>query len=559
MAQIDFYALGGLGEQGKNMYVLEVNQGIFVLDAGLKYPTDELYGVDAILPDFTHLKKNRDRIRGLFLSHGHEDHIGAVPKLLKEVSIPVYGTYFTLALLKDAMQDQSLNPDDYELHTITKDDVLTFKNTEVSFYQTTHTIPESVGMAFATDDGVIVYSPDYTFDQNVAAAYKTSFERLAHIARQNVLALLTESTGAELRGVSRSSQHMDYELNQAFLKAKGHRIIVTSYSTDIFRIQKAVDIALKYGRKIAIIGRKAQRMVDIAINLGVLKIPEEKLLKLKFIDDKNKNSLKDSVVLVTGARHEPFYMLQRMMRKLDRLIHLDSDDHIVMMTPPVAGTEKIAARTLDILYRNDITITKIDPESFPPAHASSEDVKLLANILRPKYFIPIIGEYRHFFAMRKNAKEIGYKDDEIFTLQNGQVLRIVDGEAKGISDNIKSGETLVDGILEGDVHDVVLKDREILSQDGMMLVIAHINARKKITIGDVEVMSRGFVYMKENEELVQKVNEIYQAIAEKMLARKQLDWRKFKEKIREDVSRFLYKETQRRPIVIPVLIDVPKE
>ncbi len=557
MARIDFYALGGLGEDGKNMYVLEIDNDLFILDAGLKYPTDELHGVDAILPDYEHLKNKGKRIQGLFLSHGHEDHIGAVPKFLKEFDVPVYGTYFTLALLQDAMEEEDVEKRTF--HEINKDTVLTFGSVKVSFYRTTHSIPGSVGMAFETPDGIVVYSPDYTFDQNVDRAYATSFERLAHIARKKVLALMTESLGAEQSGYSHTGRELDQELNRAFLAAAGERVVVSTFSTDIFRIQKVVDIALKHDRKIAIIGRKAQRMVDIAVNLGVLKIPKEKLLQLRFIDEKNKNELPDAVVLVTGDRHEPFYMLQRMVRKLDRLIHLDEDDHVIMMTPPVPGTEKIAARTLDILYRNDIRILRIPKEILPAAHAKSEDIKLLTNILRPKYFVPVVGEHRHFYAMKRIAKNLGFAADEIRTLENGEVLRFVNGDCKGVTHTVKSGDVLVDGILEGDVGDVVLKDREILSQDGLLVVIGHIDARQKRMVKPAEVVSRGFVYMKENEPLIQKVKEIYEDVARQALNKKRVDFRSFKEKLREDVSRHLYKATDRRPIVIPVIIDVDKE
>ena len=319
MSNINIFALGGLGENGKNMYVLDINNKLFILDAGLKYPTLELFGVDSIIPDFSYLENKVKNIKGLFLSHGHEDHIGAVPKLLKVMNIPIYGSYFTLAILKDAMEDQGLNLDEYKFFTIKPKQTLKFNDVSVDFYNTTHSIPESLGMAFHTPDGTIVYSPDYTFDQNVEKVYRTDFDQLAKIAAKNVLCLLTESLGAERVGYSHSTKSLDYALNHAFYSAES-RIIVSTFSTDLVRIQKIIDIAIKYDRTIAIIGRKTQRTVDIAVNLGYLKIPSDKLINLKFIDDKNKNELKNSVVLVTGDRHEPFYMLQRMVKKLDRLI-----------------------------------------------------------------------------------------------------------------------------------------------------------------------------------------------------------------------------------------------
>ncbi len=556
MSKIDIFALGGLGEDGKNMFVIDIDEKIFILDAGLKYPTDELYGVDAIMPDFSYLKKHKKRIQGLFLSHGHEDHIGAIPKLLLEFEVPIYGTYFTLALLKDTLKENNMNTEAYTFHTIKKDSVLSFGKIKVSFYQTTHSIPESIGIALDTEDGVIVYAPDYTFNQNVEPPYQTSFERLAAIASKQVLALLSESIGSEYDPRYETIKELDHHLNQAFLKAKGRRVVATCFSTDIYRIQTLINVALKHQRDIAIIGRKAQRMVDIAVNLGVLKIPQDKLRTLKFIDQNNKNTLKDSMVLVTGERHEPFYMLQRMVKKQDRLIHLNEEDDVIMMTPPVPGTEKISARALDILYRHDINVLKIDKTMLPSAHASSEDVKLLTNILNPKYFIPIIGEYRHLYTMRNIAKSIGYKESEIKVLENGEVLRIENKEDKGIVNKIKSADILIDGILEGDLSEVVLKDREILSQDGVLLIIGHIDARKKEMISEAEIISRGFVYMKENAELMDDVQEIYETITTEVFRKKYVDWRFYKDRLREEVSKFLFHETKRRPIVIPVLIDV---
>ncbi len=557
MANIKIFALGGLGEDGKNMYCVEVNKRIFIFDAGLKYPTQELYGVDAVLPDFTYLKQNQKNIEGLFLSHGHEDHIGAVGALLKQINIPVYGSNFTMALLKDNLSDQNLNLDTLKLNTVTKQDVLTFGQNEISFYQTTHSIPESFGIVLNTVDGAIVYSPDYTFDQNVDRAYKTSFERLARIAGKKVIALLTESLGIEHSSVSHSSKDLDYALNQAFFKAE-KRVVVSTFSTDIFRIQKVIDIALKYQRNIAIIGRKAQRMVDIALNLGYLKIPEEKLITLKFIDDKNQNLLEDTLVLVTGDRHEPFHMLQRMVRKVDRLIHLNESDTVILMTPPIPGTEKIAARTLDTLYRNDIKPVKIDKKILPPAHASSEDVKLLINILNPQYIIPVVGEHRHLYALKKMALSVDYTDETVVMLDNGQVAEFNNGVLTNKNTTINSGDVLVDGILEGDLSEVVLKDREILSQDGLVMIIANIASKQKQILGEIDIVSRGFVYVKESEDLLAEIIERVEKIANDIFKQNYVDYRNFRDKIRDDISRFLYQKTNRRPIVIPVLIDTVK-
>lgn len=554
MSKIKIFALGGLGENGKNMYCVDIDNKLFILDAGSKYPTHELFGVDSIIPDFSYLEKNKKRIVGIFLSHGHRDHIGAVPKLLKIMNIPIYASYFTLAILKDSMVDQGLNIEKFSFFEVSSAQTLKFGNIEIDFYRVTHSIPESLGIAISTVDGVIVYAPDFTFDQNVKGVYKTEFEKLSKIAGKNVLAILIESLGAERIGYTHNTEELDYAVNQAFYQAK-NRIIVSAFSTDLVRIQKIIDIALKYERKIVIIGRKTQRIVDIAVNLDYLKIPEGKLISLRFIDDKNKNELKDAVVLVTGERHEPFYMLQRMVKKLDRLIHINKDDTIILMTPPIPGTEKIAARTLDVLYRYDTNIVKINKSILPPSHASSEDIKLLINILNPKYIIPVIGEYRHQYAMNHLCIQHGYSEKNVFVMDNGVVLNIQDGKVVNSNEKVSCGDVLVDGILDGDLSDIVLRDRELLSQDGVLLIIANIDARKKTVVTTPEIVSRGFIFMKENEELIKEVENIFYKVSEKIMVGKYIDWRVFRDALRDDISKHLYRVTKRRPIIIPVLID----
>jgi len=554
MSRIKIYALGGLGENGKNMYCIDVDNKIFILDAGLKYPSLELFGVDSIIPDISYLERNEKRIVGLFLSHGHEDHIGAVPRLLKSLNIPIYASNFTLAILKDTLVDQGLNIENYKFISVSSKKTLTFDDVKVDVYRVTHSIPESLGIAITTKDGVVVYAPDYNFDQNVDNMYKTEFDKLAKLSSKKVIALLTESLGAERVGYTHSSQNLDYALNQAFYQAEG-RVIASMFSTDLLRIQKVIDVALKYERTIAIIGRKTQRTVDIAVNLGYLKIPEEKLVNLKFITDKNKNDLKDSVVLVTGDRHEPFYMLQRMVKKLDRLIHITQEDTVILMTPPVPGTEKIAARTLDVLYRFDTNVIKINKSILPPAHASSEDIKLLTNLLNPKYILPVVGEYRHQYALKALAKQLGYKDDDIKVLENGDVLEINNGKATDSMSRVQSGEILVDGILDGDLSDVVLRDRELLAQDGVLLIIANVDARQKKVVTVPEIVSRGFIYMKENEELIEEVQNIFYQVSEKIFLNRYVDWRVFKDMVKDSVGKYLYRETKRKPIIIPVIVD----
>lgn len=556
MSQVKFFALGGLGEDGKNMYVFSVDDRLFIFDAGLKYPDQDLLGVDAILPDYQYLIDHQSQIEGFFLSHGHEDHIGAMPKILKDIKAPVYGSFFTIALLKDALKEYQFKEKDINVRTVTKNSVLEFGSVKIRFYQTTHSIPGSLGIALDTEDGVFVYSPDYSFDQNVDPIYQTSFDKIMTLTQKKVIALFSESLGSVVKTVDAVNEELDFHINQAFLNRK-KRIIISAFSTDIYRIQKVINIALKHQRKIAIIGRKAQRMIDIAINTDLLKIPADQFHTLKFMDAQDANDKEENLmILVAGDRHEPFHMIQRMVLKLDRLVHLDQNDLVLMMTPPVPGTEKIASRTLDVLYRHNIDLQKIDKAMLPPAHASSSDIKLLNNILKPTYFIPVIGEFRHFYHMRHIAEQLNYQKENIQLLENGQVITFENGVLKNTHEFVKTGEILVDGSLEESIHDVVLKDREILSQDGVIIVSVAISLKLKKRANDAEITSRGFVYVKDNEDLLDDLKQIYRTVMDKALISHPFDFKTVKDLAKDALSKYVNQKTSRRPIIMPVIVVV---
>ncbi len=556
MSQVQFFALGGLGEDGKNMYVFSVDGRLFIFDAGIKYPDQELLGVEAILPDYQYLLDHQSQIEGFFLSHGHEDHIGAMPKILTEINAPVYGSFFTLALLKDSLKQHKIDESKLAFRSVTKNTVLDFKSVKVRFYQTTHSIPGSLGIALETKEGSFVYSPDYTFDQNVDPIYQTSFDKIHALTHKPVIGLFSESLGAIRKSTEAVDETLEFHVNQVF-RNRSKRIIVSAFSTDIYRIQRVINIALKYERKIAIIGRKAQRMIDIAINTGLLKIPDDQFKTLKFLDTEKDAPVDDNVmILVAGDRHEPFHMIQRMALKHDRLVHLTKNDLVLLMTPAVPGTEKIASRMLDILYRHNIDIQKIDKAMLPPAHATSSDVKLLNNILKPTYFIPVIGEWRHFYEMKQIAKQLSYQDDHILELENGQVLTFDAGKLVKSDSTVKVGEILVDGSLESGIHDVVLRDREILSQDGVLIISGAINLKKRKLLADPELTSRGFVYVKENEALLDDVAQIFKTVVEKALKKQHFDFKETRDAAKDAMQKYITQKTSRRPIVMPMLVTV---
>ncbi|HAX02110.1 MAG: RNase J family beta-CASP ribonuclease [Tenericutes bacterium GWC2_34_14] len=554
MSKIRFFALGGLGENGKNMYVVEVDQAYFILDAGIKYPSAELYGVDEIIPDYRVLIRVKDKIKGIFLSHAHEDHIAALPHLLKDLNVPVYATNFTMQIVMDMLKDEGYLLDTLTLNTISQNSIIKFGNVRVTFFNTTHSIPESVGIAIHTIDGVIVYTSDFTFDQSSDIKYQTDFRKINELSEKNVLALLTESLGSTLELNGGVNMNLNHRLNSIYANADG-RIIVSLFSSDLRKIQRTIDISLAHKKKIAIIGRRAQRIVDIAIHSGYLTIPEESLINLRYVDEKNKNDGKDIVALVTGNRHEPFFMLQRMCKKADRLIHITEEDTVILMTPPVPGTEKMAARTLDVLFRSDAQVKVIDKRLLTSAHATAEEIKMMMNLLKPQYIIPTIGEYRHQYGVKRLAIEIGYKPDKVFLLDNGDVLTFDEKDVYVAKNDINVGEILIDGTAVGDVNDFVMKDRELLAEDGALLLVAHVSPKTKQILGEVHIVTKGFVYVQESEQLLNKVKETFMEVSKKHLEGKYINWNDYKRDVRNEVNRYIYQETRRSPITIPVIIS----
>lgn len=554
MSKINFFALGGVQENGKNLYVLDIDDSLYILDCGLKYPTADLYGVDVIVNDLSYLVENKKRIKGVFLSHAHDDHIGGVSYLLKEIKTKVYGSKFTLAVLKERLKDDEVTVDEDQLVEVTAKSALKFSDVVIRFFEVAHNIPECFGIAIKTLDGYIIYTSNYNFDQNSKIDYAHMFRSLAVFSKEGVLALLTESLGANNEQSRGTILEFKLRITNIISQAT-NRLIFSLFSSDILRIQQIVNIAVEHNKKVAIIGRKSQKIVNQAMALGYLKIPQENLANLRYIDDKNLNDDKDLVVLVTGERHEPYYMLQRMSKQIDRLIHLQSTDTVVILTNPYLGTEKMAARTLDIIYHVTSHVKEFSKSLLPASSANREEIKEMINILKPKYIVPIIGEYRHQYALRIVADCIGYLDDQVIIADNGDILSFEDGKYIGITGEVVSNEVLVDGKAFKDVGDVVMRDRELLADDGVILISANINPRTKTIIVGPEIVSRGFAFERENEDLLIKIKELFMLVSSKCLATKFINWSEYKTAIKNEISHYIYKNTKRNPIVIPVLIS----
>lgn len=552
--KIHVYALGGLGENGKNMYVVDVDEQIFILDSGIKYPTSELFGVDEIVPDYRMLMNKKHKIKGIFMSHAHEDHIGAISHILKDINVPIYATNFTMEIIKDSLKDKGYDLEIFEFNTIAPYSTIKFGDVKVTFFKTTHSIPESVGIVVQTLDGSIVYTSDFTFDQSSDSNYQTDFQKINEISERKVLLLMVESINSTLPLDGRMNHMLDQELNR-IISHTNDRIIVSLFSSDLLKIQKVIDIALKYDKRIAIIGRKAQRIVDIAIKMNYLTIPENKLTNLRYIDDKNQNDDPDLVCLVTGDRHEPFYMLQRMVKKHDRLIHINENDTIIIVTSPIPGTEKMAAKTLDTLYRTDARIEVIDKSYLTINHATRDEIKMMISLLKPQYIMPVIGEYRMQYHVQSLAQEMGYNEKDVFLMNNGDVLRFTDGKPVVQRDRYRTGDILIDGSQAGDVNDIVIHDRELLSEDGALICIGHIDPKNKSLVGEVEVVMKGFMPEIDFEPHRDQIKIIFKEAALNHFNNKYINWNELKSTIRDDINKYLYKETKQRPVTIPVLIS----
>lgn len=557
MSKIKFCALGGLGENGKNMYILEIDEKIFILDAGLKFPSVDLYGVDTVVPDISYLVENKKRVQGIFLSHGHDENIGAVPEILKVMDVGVFGSHFTISLVELELMDAGLDVKKYRLYRMSEEKVLKFGNISVAFYKTTHSIPESFGIAIKTVDGAIVYAPDFTFASTSDTKYRTSYGKLLEIAKDGVLALLSESLGTSNINRVNSDYNLNHTVNDVLIHSK--RVIFSMYSSDLDRIQKVINLSVANNRRVAIIGRKVQKIINIAMTTGYLKIPSENLVNLKFMDEVNNNEDEDLVVIVTGNRHEPFFGLQRMALGQDRLVKLTEEDSVVIISPPVFGTERIAANCIDLINQVGCKITNIQKSSLKSSHADSEDLKMLYQMLNPKYIVPIVGEYRHQYMQKNTALELGYDEKRIIMVDNGEQITFENGELLDLKEKIAVGDVLVDGSIIGDINEVVLHDREMLSQDGAVIVSAITDIYKREILSEPIVEMKGFIMNNPSSDLTKEIIKLASKELTKFINSRNSDLTTLRNNLKEIITKYITKSTGKTPVVIAAIVDINEE
>jgi len=549
--KIQIIPLGGVGEIGKNMFVVQYKKEIIVIDAGLKFPEDEMLGVDLVIPDISYLLENKGKIKAIILTHGHEDHIGAIPYVLPHINVPIYGTRLTLGLLKIKLEEFGLLKQ-ATLHEINGGDNIVIGSIRARFFSTNHSIPDSVGVILRTPVGNVVYTSDFKFDHTPVQGNITQFDLLADVGREGVLVALSDSTNAEREGYTHSEKEVGETLIDIFLSTEG-RIIIVSFASNVHRIQQIVDAASIAGRKIAVDGWSMVNVVEISRELGYLHIPSELLVD---VEDVKKYPREKIVILTTGTQGEPLSALTRLANANHRKLEIIPDDTVVIAATPIPGNEKLVHRTIDNLFRRGANVIYEGISGVHVSgHASQEELKLMLNLLRPKYLIPVHGEYRHLIHHAALAEKIGIPKDNIFIVENGTTMEFTSDQGK-ITTGVPAGAVFIDGLGVGDVGNIVIRDRRVLSRDGIFIVIMAIDGKEKKLLSGPDIVSRGFVYMKESEELLDEAREIVCSVITDILQKKISNWQIIKNNVKESMGKFLWEKTGRKPMILPIIMEI---
>lgn len=551
MSKIKIIPFGGVRENGKNMYAVEVDGQIFILDCGLKYPENELMGIDVVIPDWSYLQDHADQIKGVFLTHGHADAIGALPYFLADFKVPVYGSQLTIALAKLAVKENKQVKKFNDFHVVDETKTIKFGNVTIGFFTTTHIIPDTLGIDVQTPEGSIVYTGDFKFDQTAVKGYQTNLARLAEVGTEGVLALLSDSAGAGITGASTRERDIRAYIKDTFENTKG-RIVVASVASNIMRIQQIVDAALATDRKIVLSGEDLEQIIETAEGLNLLQIPDDTLISFEEALDLDDDQV---VILVTGRMGEPTKSLQQIANGDDPDIQLTSTDLVFVTTTPSYAIETMAQKTKDMLYRAGAEVKFIADDLNPSGQASQNDEQLMLNFMKPKFFIPIQGEYRLLDRHAELAEEVGIPAENIFITAKGDVLSYEDGKFH-LGDRVEVGNTMIDGTGVGDIGNIVLRDRRVLSEDGIFVVVATIDRKKKKIVARPQITSRGFVFVKTNRELMNQAADLVEKVVQEDLDQKEFDWGHLKQNVRDKLNRFLFNQTKRHPVILPVIMEI---
>ncbi|WP_281887549.1 ribonuclease J [Paenibacillus sp. YYML68] len=551
--KLTMFALGGVGEIGKNMYVIQYANDIVVVDCGLKFPEEDMLGIDIVIPDISYLTENRDKVRAIIITHGHEDHIGGLPYVLKHLNVPLYATRLTLGLIETKLKEAGLLGET-KRHVITADSELKFGTITATFFKTNHSIPDSVGVCLETPEGNVVHTGDFKFDQTPVNEQYADLHKMAAIGQRGVLALMSDSTNAERPGYTGSERGVGEQIEEVFRKAK-QRVIIATFASNIHRIQQVIDACEVTRRKLAVIGRSMVNVVSIASELGYLRIPDGMIIEPEEV---NKLAADRVAILSTGSQGEPMSALTRMARSTHRKIDIMPGDTVIIAATPIPGNERYVGRTVDELMRIGAHVI-YGPGSVTgvhvSGHGSQEELKLMLNMMRPKYFIPIHGEYRMLRQHGMLAETVGIPRENIFIVDNGETVEVLDGVARKGS-KVSSGNILIDGLGVGDVGNIVLRDRKLLSQDGILVVVVTLSKQDGAILSGPDIISRGFVYVRESEGLLDEANRIVTNTLHRLMNDNVNEWASLKTHVKDALGRFLYEQTRRRPMILPIIMEV---
>ena len=550
-AKVKIIPLGGLNEIGKNMTAIEYKNDIVIIDCGLKFPDEDMFGIDVVIPDITYLLKYKDKVSGIFLTHGHEDHIGALPYVLKQLNVPVYGTKLTLGIVQSKLKEHNLLSTT-ELITVKPRDVVRLNSVSVEFIKTNHSIADSVAIAIHTPLGAVLHTGDFKVDYTPIDGEPMDFARFAELGKKGVLLMMADSTNVERPGYTMSEKIVGESLCRIFGKSKG-RIIVATFASNIHRIQQIIDAAAMYGRKVAVSGRSMENIVQVAIELGYIKIEKENLVS---IDQINKYNNDEIVIITTGSQGEPMSALARMATSEHRKVNIVSGDTIIISATPIPGNEKLVSRVVDQLFKKGAEVVYGSSEAVHVSgHACQEELKLMQTLVRPKYFIPVHGEYRHLKQHGELANSIGVPKSNILIPEIGDVIEVTRNSIKK-SGSVISGQIFVDGLGVGDVGNIVIRDRKHLSQDGILTVVVTLSKENKAIIAGPDIISRGFVYVRESEKLMDEARDIVRNVFAKCEEQKITDWSTLKSTVRDELRSFLYEKTKRKPMILPIIMEI---
>lgn len=549
--KLEVMHLGGMGEIGKNMTLLKYGNNILIIDCGMKFPEEDMPGIDMLIPDMTYLKQNKDKVRGLVLTHGHEDHIGAIPYLLKEMNVPIWGTKLTLGLVEHRLKEHNLLTS-AKLHPVKPKDIVNVGPFKIEFIRVCHSIADAVALAIKTPVGTVIHTGDYKIDYTPIDGQKMDLNRFGELGKEGVLLLMADSTNADLHGSTPSEKTVGDSFDRYFDYNKG-RIIVALFASNVHRTQQIINAAEKFGKKIAISGMSMQNVVNTAKNLGYLDVHKDIFIKLDEIGKVPHNKL---IILTTGSQGEPMAALSRMAKGEHKQIKIQKGDMVVISALPIPGNEKSVARTIDSLFKFGADVIYEERHGLHVSgHACQEDMKLLLNLIRPKYFIPVHGEYRHQVAHSKLALETGMKPENVFLNENGDSLIITrDKVQKG--HRIKIDDVLVDGTGVGDIGTEVLAERRHLAEDGIIVISVNISRRDFRVISDIDIETRGFVFVNTKEDLLKKSKETVKNIFLRHQKQRARNLPNIKRDIQKELGKYLMKRTERRPVILPIIVQV---